>query len=188
MSCPPISGSCLPLLNPIFINTAETIANELVTELSDPNLTVPYCCHFIKANLGSINNSLFINIQLDGNLQFMPPINEITKDIIKLVFYHKYYIKQASSVLLNAGANHILQLKDGKSSVSFESAANLARAWKAQADEIKELLDERIDFFKRRACTASSTVGIPPWYGYAYGGGLEPILNPLPWGGGGSYY
>ena len=173
------SGSCPPN---VFINTVESIANEINLELDDSSVNIPYICKLIKNNMGAVNGMLYSDYELTPNLQFCPPIHPIVKDIVKLNFYLRYYEKKSRCLLLTIGANHILSLADGKSKVTMESGANLARAWKMLIDEIKTLLDERVDFYKKGLCSAVSVVGLPPLYGYSVYGGLEIVLTPLAWG------
>lgn len=131
-----------------------TVAQEIVEELSDPEVTLILVTNWIMANVGKVS-ALVGEAYVIVDNEYSPEITNELSAVIKAMYYSRYYKRKSTNSLSNA-YGQILSMKDDSSQVTFVNANEISKSFHAQARMYKEELDQIVAAYRQNRTNSAT--------------------------------
>jgi hypothetical protein len=132
------------------------VAEEIFNELEDDSLSLSNIVTWIRANAGNVSIKIKQEIAITDTGQYSIEINDHLKQVIKCIYFERYYRNKAKNALANA-FGQIISMKDDSSSITFTNANEIAKNYYAQAKQYQDELDKTVAGYSQLKSVASSS-------------------------------
>lgn len=126
------------------------IADEISRDLEDDeNLDIPRIAFWLRANIGKLATLLNIIIEIDDTtLEVDPELADEEKDILKELFFIRYYKKKANDHL-GSSAYDWVEITEGDRTIRRANKTEVAKTYLQLKEDSKSRLMQLVDLYKR---------------------------------------
>lgn len=125
------------------------IADEICRDLEDDNLDIPKVAFWLRANIGKLVTLLNIILEIDATtLEATPELSDEEKDILKEIYFIRYYKKKANDHLGSAEYDWI-EITEGDRTIRRANKTEVAKSYLQLKDNSELRLTQLVDLYKR---------------------------------------
>lgn len=125
------------------------IADEIYRDLEDDNLDIPKIAFWLRANIGKLVTLLNIILEIDATtLEVTPELSDEEKDILKEIYFVRYYKKKANDHL-GSSAYDWTSITEGDRSIKRVNKTEVAKTYLQLKDNSELRLTQLVDLYKR---------------------------------------
>lgn len=153
------------------------IADEIYRELDSPtDLSIPAVSYWIRSNIGSLNNYLNVNFEINADLEIERTVDDVsgTKEeigpievaVLKKMYFIHDYEKKLKSVLGAASLDAVIQISDLGTSIRKVNKNEVGKTFAQVKKQEVEELHKMINAYKISASCPRQVAGDDTEEGY----------------------